>query len=167
MTSLMPKGSAVAALDTLRLIGRSLETAPSRISSGNRAETASDNAAYWSTTGTELEEMVSVVDAMHQYTIDIAAAFGALSSRISLQTDFVADLRDSIDIGVRRLVDTDMTEEATKLKALQAQQQLAIQSLSIANSNSQTILSLFQSSAHEKQGSMPPADRTGSIDQFS
>ena len=57
---------------------------------------------------------------------------------------FVADLRDVIDTGVGRLVDADMNEESTRLKALQTQQQLGIQALSIANSNSENILSLFK-----------------------
>lgn len=42
------------------------------------------------------------------------------------------------------LVDADMNEESTKLQALQVQQQLGVQSLSIANQNSQNILSLFK-----------------------
>ena len=45
---------------------------------------------------------------------------------------------------VGSLVDADMEEESTKLKALQTQQQLAVQALSIANSNSQNILMLFR-----------------------
>ena len=49
-----------------------------------------------------------------------------------------------IDKGVSKLVDADMNEESTKLKALQTQQQLGIQALSIANSNAQNILSLFR-----------------------
>ena len=64
--------------------------------------------------------------------------------RIGLQEDFVSKLTDSIDSGVGRLVDADMNEESTRLKALQTQQQLAIQSLSIANSASQNVLSLFR-----------------------
>ncbi|CDZ31204.1 Hypothetical protein, partial CDS, partial [Neorhizobium galegae bv. officinalis] len=67
-----------------------------------------------------------------------------VSKRIDMQSDFVSKLTDSIDKGVGRLVDADMNEESTKLKALQTQQQLAIQSLSIANSDSQNILSLFR-----------------------
>lgn len=43
------------------------------------------------------------------------------------------------------LVDADMEEESTKLKALQVQQQLGIQSLTIANQSTQQILSLFRS----------------------
>jgi len=37
-----------------------------------------------------------------------------------------------------------MEEESAKLSALQTQQQLAVQSLSIANSSSENILTLFQ-----------------------
>ena len=44
---------------------------------------------------------------------------------------------DSIDRGVGQLVDADMNQESTRLQALQVQQQLGIQALSIANSNSQ------------------------------
>ncbi|KQX40836.1 hypothetical protein ASD49_15295 [Ensifer sp. Root1298] len=69
---------------------------------------------------------------------------GALNSRIDLQKGFVENLSDSIEKGVGRLVDADMNEESTRLKALQTQQQLGIQALSIANSNSQNILSLFR-----------------------
>ena len=50
----------------------------------------------------------------------------------------------AIDTGVGALVDADMNEESTKLQALQVQQQLGIQALSIANQNSQTVLSLFR-----------------------
>ncbi|WP_160011594.1 flagellin [Rhizobium sp. 18055] len=69
---------------------------------------------------------------------------GSISTRIDLQDAFVSDLSDSIDSGVGRLVDADMEEESSKLTALQTQQQLAIQSLSIANSSAQNILTLFQ-----------------------
>ena len=66
------------------------------------------------------------------------------STRIELQDDFAAKLSDAIEAGVSRLVDADMEEESAKLSALQTQQQLAIQSLSIANSSSSNILTLFQ-----------------------
>ncbi len=64
--------------------------------------------------------------------------------RIGMQEEFVSKLTDSIDSGIGRLVDADMNEESTRLKALQTQQQLAIQSLSIANTNSENILQLFR-----------------------
>ena len=72
------------------------------------------------------------------------SALGSLSSRIEMQEDFASKLSDALERGVMRLVEADMNEESTKLKALQTQQQLGIQALSIANSNSQNILSLFR-----------------------
>jgi flagellin len=73
-----------------------------------------------------------------------ASQLGSISTRIDLQDSFVSNLSDSIDSGVGRLVDADMEEESSKLTALQTQQQLAIQSLSIANSSAQNVLTLFQ-----------------------
>jgi flagellin len=73
-----------------------------------------------------------------------ASELGAAKSRVDMQKDFVSKLMDSIDRGVGQLVDADMNQESTKLQALQVQQQLGIQSLSIANSTSQSILSLFK-----------------------
>ncbi|MBX5159509.1 MULTISPECIES: flagellin [unclassified Rhizobium] len=74
-----------------------------------------------------------------------ASQLGSISTRIELQENFVGALSDSIDSGVGRLVDANMEEESSKLTALQTQQQLAIQSLSIANSSAQNILTLFRS----------------------
>jgi flagellin len=92
----------------------------------------------------DIEGMISAVDAMLTSLTDAAATLGATNTRISMQDDFMADLMDVIDKGVGRLVDADMNEESTRLKALQTQQQLGIQALSIANSNSENILSLFR-----------------------
>ena len=61
-----------------------------------------------------------------------------------MQKEFVNSLMNAITTGIGALVDADMNEESTKLQALQVQQQLGIQSLSIANQNSQQILSLFK-----------------------
>ena len=88
--------------------------------------------------------LTSFVDGQLEKMTSAAAKLGAVSKRIDMQNDFVSKLSDSLDRGVGRLVDADMNEESTKLKALQTQQQLAIQSLSIANSDSQNILSLFR-----------------------
>ncbi|RUW25051.1 flagellin, partial [Mesorhizobium sp. M4B.F.Ca.ET.013.02.1.1] len=73
-----------------------------------------------------------------------AASLGAAKSRIDTQKSFLSNLSDSIDKGVGSLVDADMNKESTRLQALQVQQQLGIQALSIANGNSQSILSLFR-----------------------
>ena len=73
-----------------------------------------------------------------------ATNLGAVKQRVNLQKNFVSSLMDAVDRGIGTLVDADMTEESTKLQALQVQQQLGIQSLSIANQQSQSILSLFR-----------------------
>jgi len=99
------------------------------------------------TTGTNdqaVEGMISAVDSMLTSVTSVASQLGATSTRIQLQNSFVADLQDVIGKGVGRLVDADMNQESTKLKALQTQQQLGIQSLSIANSAGQNIMSLFR-----------------------
>ena len=96
------------------------------------------------TTDDNLEGMISAVDSMLKNMTDAAATLGATNSRIELQHSFIKSLSDVIDKGVGRLVDADMNEESTRLKALQTQQQLGVQSLSIANGSSQNILQLFR-----------------------
>ncbi|MBT9371933.1 flagellin [Rhizobium sp. CSW-27] len=95
-------------------------------------------------TTNDLTVALKAVDKVLQDMTDAAADVGALNSRIDMQDEFVSDLMDSIDTGVGKLVDADMNEESTRLKALQTQQQLGIQALSIANSDSQNVLSLFR-----------------------
>ncbi|TDK38964.1 flagellin [Rhizobium deserti] len=96
------------------------------------------------TTAEEIEGMTKTTDLMIQRMIEVAAMFGSLQQRIGMQTDFASKLSDSISSGVSRLVDTDMEEASAKLSALQTQQQLAIQSLAIANANPKNIMTLFQ-----------------------
>ncbi len=93
---------------------------------------------------TDLEQIIRWVDQGLSAMIDSAANLGALKSRIDSQSDFVRVLMEAVERGVGTLVDADMTEESTKLQALQVQQQLGVQSLSIANQSSQNILSLFK-----------------------
>jgi flagellin len=91
-----------------------------------------------------MQEALDLIESALQSMTSAAAELGSISMRIELQEDFVSTLTDSIDSGIGRLVDADMNEESTRLKALQTQQQLAIQSLSIANTASESILTLFR-----------------------
>ncbi|EKF58953.1 MAG: flagellin [Agrobacterium albertimagni] len=91
-----------------------------------------------------IDDMIAVVDNVIQQLTDAAATLGAITSRIEMQDNFVSNLMDVIDKGIGRLVDADMNEESTRLKALQTQQQLGIQALSIANSSAEKLLTLFQ-----------------------
>ena len=98
-----------------------------------------------STTDTAtLNSFISGADAAIKDMTDAAGSLGAVKSRIGIQQTFVKGLIDAIDRGVSALVDADMNEESTKLQALQVQQQLGVQALSIANASSQVILKLFQ-----------------------
>ncbi len=92
----------------------------------------------------DLEQMIGYVDSAISSMTNSATALGAAKARIGIQQDFVKGLMDAIGRGVGQLVDADMNEESTKLQALQVKQQLGVQALSIANSSSQTILSLFR-----------------------
>jgi len=76
--------------------------------------------------------------------IDGAAALGASAKRIEDQNVFVGKLTDAMKSGIGSLVDADMEAASARLQALQTQQQLGVQALSIANQAPQTILSLFR-----------------------
>ena len=73
-----------------------------------------------------------------------SATLGATKSLLETQEDFIGVLSDSLTAGVSAFVDADMNEASTRFQALQTQQQLGVQSLSMANQNSQMILKLFQ-----------------------
>ncbi|CAN7357357.1 flagellin [Mesorhizobium sp. LjRoot246] len=92
-----------------------------------------------------ITQMVTRIDKVMAQLTDSATILGAAKSSIDLQKTFTQSLIDSIDRGVGQLVDADMNKESTRLQALQVQQQLGIQALSIANSASQSILALFKS----------------------
>lgn len=92
----------------------------------------------------DLDEIIGTVDGALQTMISRAGDIGAAKKRIDMQVDFVGSLTDAIDRGISTLVDADMNQESTRLQALQVQQQLGIQSLSIANSSVETVMSLFR-----------------------
>jgi len=96
-------------------------------------------------TSGDIGKALSMVESALKAMTETGARLGSLSTRIDLQSSFTSSLKKSIESGVGKLVDADMEEESSKLSALQTQQQLAVQSLSIANSSSQAILSLFRS----------------------
>ena len=73
-----------------------------------------------------------------------AAAFGAAQARIEAQGEFLAKQADTLKLGVGALIDADMEEASARLQALQVQQQLGIQALSIANQAPQNVLALFR-----------------------
>ena len=84
------------------------------------------------------------IEGMLQTSIAAASEFGSTQQRIDIQTEFVGKLTDALKTGIGAMVDADMEEASARLQALQVQQQLATQSLSIANQQPQNILALFR-----------------------
>jgi len=87
---------------------------------------------------------LETIETLIDRAVDAAASFGSDQKRIDTQAEFVTNLTDSLTTGIGSLVDADMEETSARLQALQVQQQLATQSLSIANQQPQNILSLFR-----------------------
>jgi flagellin len=84
------------------------------------------------------------IENLMQTSINAAASFGSSEKRINIQNTFVSSMVDSLKTGIGAMVDADMEEASARLQALQVQQQLGVQSLSIANQAPQSILSLFR-----------------------
>jgi len=95
-------------------------------------------------TGAGATAALGNIEGLIQTAIDAAAAFGSVEGRIETQAEFISNLNDSLKSGIGSLVDADMEEASARLQALQVQQQLGIQALSIANQAPQSILSLFR-----------------------
>lgn len=96
------------------------------------------------TTNAGADAALANVETLINNSIDAAAAFGSVQGRIETQSEFVSKLTDSLKAGIGAMVDADMEETSARLQALQVQQQLGVQSLSIANQSPQSILSLFR-----------------------
>jgi flagellin len=96
------------------------------------------------TTQAGAKSALSNIETMIQSSIDSAAAFGSAEGRIKTQSAFVGKLSDALKSGIGSMVDADMEEASARLQALQVQQQLGVQALSIANQSPQSVLSLFR-----------------------
>ena len=96
------------------------------------------------TTDAGATSALTSIESLLSTAIDAAAAFGSAQTRISDQSEFVTTLVDSLTSGIGGLTDSDIEAASAKLQALQVQQQLGVQALSIANSQPQQLLSLFR-----------------------
>ena len=96
------------------------------------------------TTTNGAKAALGLVEGLITTAIESASAFGSAQKRIETQSDFVGKLTDALKSGIGSLVDANMEEASARLQALQVQQQLGVQSLSIANQAPQSILSLFR-----------------------
>jgi len=94
-------------------------------------------------TGATIAAALTTVDTANQAVESAAAQFGAVQSNVQSQQTFVNNLVTTLQAGVGNMVDANMTQESAKLSALQVQQQLGTQALSIANQAPQILIKLF------------------------
>jgi flagellin len=132
VSSLNRVGAAAATATTIDVDTADLQASVTGITLTGTADTADAATTY-----NELTTMLTAA-------ITGAAALGTSAKRLDDQSNFVSKLSDSLTSGVGSLVDADMEAASAKLQALQTQQQLGVQALSIANQAPQTILSLFR-----------------------
>ncbi|WP_134496216.1 flagellin [Microvirga pakistanensis] len=103
-------------------------------------DTGYDNSVAATSSQALLDDVEDAIDLVKT----AAAQLGATKALLETQEEFIGVLSDSLTAGVSAFVDADMNEASTRFQALQTQQQLGVQSLSMANQNSQMILKLFQ-----------------------
>jgi flagellin len=72
------------------------------------------------------------------------AKLGTGSNALNTHSTFISSLQDSLNSGISNLVDADLAKESATLQSLQTKQQLGVQALSIANSSTSVLLSLFR-----------------------
>jgi len=95
-------------------------------------------------TATDAQSLLTLVNASLNNVDSALGQLGSQQNAISAQVTFVGKLQDTLTTGVGNLVDANLASESAKLQALQVQQQLGAQALSIANQAPQVILSLFK-----------------------
>ncbi len=87
---------------------------------------------------------IAEVDAAIKQLNTNSAYLGAVSNQISGMSTYTSQLSTALTAGIGALTDADMAAESAKLQSLQTKQSLAIQSLSIANQQPQSIMTLFR-----------------------
>lgn len=129
----------------------------SKVANLNFSATAGDNqitgttvtpapgaATDWTAGAGTIASFLQDVDTAINKVTEGSAMLGANKALLEAQEEFISTLTDSLTAGVSAFIDADMNEVSTRNQALQSQQQLGVQALSMANQNSQMILKLFQ-----------------------
>jgi flagellin len=95
-------------------------------------------------TATQATAFISTVNSAIDNVSTALGSLGTGSNALSAQLNFVGNLSDTLNTGIGNLVDADLAQASARLQALQTKQQLGVQALSIANSESSSLLSLFR-----------------------
>jgi len=132
-------GSLKGFMDTKYVIGGTATAATESISDFDISALTNTDADL-----AKIAAYSKIIDATMQGLQTGSTDLGTTSTRLTSQQSFAQSLIDINTSSVGALVDANMEEESTKLKALQTQQSLAVQSLSIANSSTSNIMTLFR-----------------------
>ncbi|MGF1463739.1 MAG: flagellin [Maricaulaceae bacterium] len=120
---------------------QTINVAEQNLNLGSGVVTITAGATF--TTPTEAGDLVTLLDASIDNVNTSLANLGTSSRILDIQSTFVSDLSDTLEVGIGNLVDADLAEESANLTALQTQQQLATSAFSIANSAPSALLGLF------------------------
>ena len=96
------------------------------------------------TSATTAATQITDINATLRAVTSYASIIGSTSDRMTAAANLNSSLQTNYTTGISALIDANMNTASTRLQALQTQQQLGVQSLSIANQSSQLILKLFQ-----------------------
>lgn len=86
---------------------------------------------------------ITAIEASIDAVSNALGSLGAGGNSLELQNRILDRVSDALEVSIGNLVDANLARESSRLQALQVQQQLAIQTLSIANAAPNAILALF------------------------
>lgn len=137
-------GAQMANDGTLTIAGGNLDAADATDATTPSVKLtgATGTSTVATTSGTDVVQL-AVTGAINKMS-RISSSIGVASNTVTQLQTSNSTLSDALTTGVGALTDADLAAESAKLTSLQTKQQLAIQSLSIANSQSSNIMSLFR-----------------------
>ncbi len=119
-----------------------ISVAAQDLSLGGANLTVSNSATALSDGASALAQITAIEESLVNVS-NASARLGNGSQALDLQENLLGRVSDSLEVSIGNLVDADLARESSRLQALQVQQQLAIQTLSIANAAPNSILALF------------------------
>lgn len=121
---------------TIAVTGVDVFTNASVFAASVGALTATQARTYLNSSSNTLDNFLTVTNnALSGIAADLRA--------VEAQNSFVGAISDATEKGLGALVDADLAKASSKLQALQAQQQLSTQAITIANQAPSVLLSLF------------------------
>jgi flagellin len=95
-------------------------------------------------TATQASNLLTTINTSINNVNAAVAKLGTEANAVQSSLSFTSSLSNTLTSGIGNLVDADVAQESATLQALQTKQQLGVQALSIANSSTSNLLSLFR-----------------------